>query len=337
MRVLVTGVAGFIGSHLTDRLLAEGHEVVGLDDLSAGALVNLTEARRAKEFRFSRFDVADPALSDLVAHERPEVVCHLAAQMDVRKSVADPTYDARVNVLGTVNVLEASRRAGVRKVVFASSGGTIYGQPAKLPVGERAGLMPCSPYGAAKAAAETYLATYGRLYGLDWTSLALGNVYGPRQDPHGEAGVVAIFARALLAGRPTLVFGDGTAERDYVYVDDVVDAFVRALGEAGRCRRLNVGTGVGTTVRGLHTLLAEAVGTPDTPEFRPARRGELQAITLENGGIRRALGWEPFTSLSDGLRSTVDWVRGTVGPVGPFADSKKPPTRMGGGSSNQRV
>ena len=309
MRILVTGAAGFIGSHLVDRLLADGHEVSGLDDLSTGSLGNLAAARRAGGFAFSRFDLTADSLAELVVRARPEVVCHLAAQMDVRKSVADPMHDTRTNVLGTVNLLEACVRAGVGKVVFASSGGTIYGQPTVLPVTERAALRPTSPYGAAKVAGETYLGAYRALHGLGFTSLALGNVYGPRQDPHGEAGVVAIFAQALLAGRGTTVFGDGSSSRDYVHVDDVVEAFVGVLGPVGDGRRFNVGTGLGTTVRALHTLLAAATGGPDEPVHAPARLGELQAITLDSSVLRRATGWEPATPLVAGLADTVAWTR----------------------------
>ncbi|GAC1328805.1 MAG: hypothetical protein NVSMB13_16140 [Mycobacteriales bacterium] len=220
-RIMVTGAAGFIGSNLVDRLLAEGHQVEAVDDLSTGRLENLAEARkvnadRAGAFSFTRFDITDPGLASVVARVQPEVICHLAAQIDVRVSVADPLADARLNVLGTINVLEAARLAGVRKVVFTSSGGSIYGEPTRLPVSERAGLDPRSPYAAGKAAGELYLGTWRAMYGLSYTALALGNVFGPRQDPHGEAGVVAIFATALLEGRPTTIFGDGTSSRDYV-------------------------------------------------------------------------------------------------------------------------
>ena len=309
MRVLVTGAAGFIGSHLVDRLLADGHDVSGLDDLSTGRLQNLAAARRAGGLHFSRFDLNGPGLAELVAHDRPEVVCHLAAQMDVRRSVADPLHDTRVNVLGTVNLLEACVRAGVRKVVFASSGGTIYGQPTVLPVTERAGLKPTSPYGAAKVAGEIYLGVYTALHDLTFTSLALGNVYGPRQDPHGEAGVVAIFARAMIAGQPTTVYGDGSSSRDYVHVDDVVEAVTLVLGAAGDGRRLNVGSGVATTVRALHTLLATATGAPDTPAHAPVRLGELQAIALDSTALRRTTGWTPQVGLADGLAATVASLR----------------------------
>lgn len=311
MRILVTGAAGFIGSHLCDRLVADSHRVTGLDDLSTGKLSNLAVARRSKLFGFSNVDITRPELVDVVAKERPDVVLHLAAQMDVRKSVADPLFDTRTNVLGTVNVLEACVRNAVPRVVFASSGGTVYGTPPKLPASERMALHPASPYGSAKAAGETYVAAYQRLHGLPGCSLRLGNVYGPRQDPHGEAGVVSIFAGALTKGLPTRIFGDGTSTRDYVYVDDVVDAFVRCLGGKGDGRRLNIGSGAGTTIRALHTAVAAAVGAPDAPEFAPARPGELQAITLDVGQARRALGWEPVVGLPQGLAQTVEWIRST--------------------------
>jgi UDP-glucose 4-epimerase len=309
VRVLVTGAAGFVGSHLVDRLVADGHHVTGLDDLSTGTLANLAEARRSKAFGFHRFDITSGDLARLVERDRPDVVCHLAAQMDVRKSVADPLHDTRTNVLGTVNVLDACVRASVGRVLFASSGGTVYGQPTALPVTERAALHPTSPYGAAKVAGETYLSAYQALHGLPGVSLRLGNVYGPRQDPHGEAGVVAIFARALLSGKPTRVFGDGRSSRDYVHVDDVVDAFVRCLGGRADGRRLNVGTGTATTVRALHALVAAAAGAPDAPEFAPVRPGELHAVALDSSAARRALGWEPVADLAEGIAQTVGWVR----------------------------
>ena len=308
MRVLVTGVAGFIGSHLADRLLAQGDEVVGVDDLSTGRLENLEGALTAG-LSFTEADITTPQLPELVAQARPEVVYHLAAQMDVRRSVLDPLHDTRVNVLGTVNVLTAAVAADVRKVVFASSGGTVYGEPASLPVEEDAPLAPTSPYGAAKVAGEVYLAAFSRLHGLAFTALALGNVYGPRQDPHGEAGVVAIFGRALLRGEPTTIYGDGTSRRDYVHVDDVVDAFVRAAGDAADGQRLNVGTGEATTVRALHTLLARAAGVADEPRFAPGRLGELDAIALAPAAAGRVLGWRPSVALDEGLQGTVDWVR----------------------------
>ncbi|MGH3391217.1 MAG: NAD-dependent epimerase/dehydratase family protein, partial [Actinomadura sp.] len=270
MLVLVTGAAGFIGSHLVDRLLADGHEVIGVDDLSAGC-----EAR-PDGAEFHRLDVADPALAELARDRRPEVICHLAAQVSVRVSVADPLHDARVNVLGTVNVLEAARQAAGRKVVFTSSS-AVYGEPAVLPVPAGAELHPKSPYAASKVCGEVYLEMYRALHGIDYTTLTLANVYGPRQRPEGEAGVISIFADALLHGRPTKVFGDGKNTRDYVYVLDVVDAYARACGERGGARRFDIGTGVQTTDLELHTLVAAAAGAPDEPRFAPARLGDLPA------------------------------------------------------------
>jgi UDP-glucose 4-epimerase len=309
MRMLVTGAAGFIGSNLVDRLLADGHEVVGVDDLSRGRLANLEAARADERFTWVQADITEPDLAGLVAEHAPEVIHHLAAQIDVRVSVADPLLDARLNVLGTINVCEAARRAGVRKVIHTSSGGSIYGSPESLPVDESVPVDPESPYAASKAAGEIYLGTFRHLYELDWTALALGNVYGPRQDPHGEAGVIAIFATAMLSGRPTKIFGDGTSTRDYVHVADVVDAFARAV-DAGSGQRFNIGTGVQTSVRELHRLVAEVTGAPDEPTVAEPRPGELQAIALDCRRARRDLGWTPTRQLPQGIAETVDWIRG---------------------------
>ena len=301
MLTLVTGAAGFIGSHLVDRLLADGHEVVGVDDMSSGANVQ-------PGVELWEMDVSDPALAERAAVRRPEVVFHLAAQVSVRLSVADPLGDARTNVVGTANVLEAARAAGARKVVFTSSC-AVYGVPDALPVPPDAELRPASPYAASKVAGEVYAGMYRQLHGIDFTTLTLANVYGPRQTPEGEAGVVSIFTDALLAGRPTKVFGDGAQTRDYVYVGDVVDAFARAGGEAGGGLRLNVGTGVQTTDRDLHSLVAAAAGAPDEPEFAPPRLGDLPAMAIDPRPTREALGWEPRTELREGLAETVAWAR----------------------------
>lgn len=301
MRVLVTGAAGFIGSHLVDRLVADGHEVVGVDDMSTGRNVSATAELR-------RMDVADPALVTLAAGHRPEVVCHLAAQVSVRASVADPAHDARVNVLGTANVLEAARAAGARKVVFTSSC-AVYGVPDALPVPIDAPLRPRSPYAASKVSGEIYAEMYEALHGLDYTTLVLANVYGPRQSPEGEAGVISIFSDALIAGKPTQIYGDGKNTRDYVYVLDVVDAFARACGERGGGRRLNVGTGVQTSDRDLHTLVAAAAGAPDEPRFAPPRLGDLPAMAVDPGPAAEVLGWTPHTDLPSGLADTVAWAR----------------------------
>jgi UDP-glucose 4-epimerase len=309
MRALVTGGAGFIGSTLVDRLLGEGHEVVVVDDLRRGRRENLAAAEATGRMKLVELDVTGPELADVVAEAAPEAIFHLAAQIDVRISVAEPLLDVHQNVVGTVNVAEAARKAGVRKILFASSGGSIYGTPDELPVGESVPINPKSPYAAGKVAGEVYLNTYRQLYGMECTHLALANVYGPRQDPHGEAGVVAIFAGRLLEGQPTKVFGDGGNTRDYVFVGDVVSAFVAASGENGGGRRYNIGTGVQTSDRELHSLVAKAVGVADAPELAPARLGDLRASALDSSAARRELGWRPEVDIAEGVRRTVDYFR----------------------------
>ena len=309
MRALVTGAAGFIGSTLVDRLLVDGHTVVGIDDLSSGRIANLEGACASDRFELVQADVVDADLIGLLAQIAPEVVYHLAAQIDVRRSVADPEFDATVNVVGTVRLAEAARRAGVRKVVHTSSGGSVYGVPSDYPTGETAPTDPASPYAASKVAGEIYLNTFRHLYGMDCSHVAPSNVYGPRQDPHGEAGVVAIFINALLAGEPTTVFGEGGNTRDYVYVGDVVDAFVRASGTAGAGQRFNIGTGVETSDRALHTAVAAAVGAPDEPRFAPPRLGDLARSCLDVRKAEMVLGWRPRVRLDEGLRQTVEHFR----------------------------
>ncbi len=311
MRALVTGAAGFIGSTLVDRLLAEGHEVIGLDDYSSGRPANLEQASQNPKFEFVEADIVTADLDALLTDGKPEVVFHLAAQIDVRHSVADPQFDASVNVIGTIRLAEAARKAGVRKIVHTSSGGSIYGVPKKYPTNESTPTDPASPYAAGKVAGEIYLNTFGHLYGMQASHIAPGNVYGPRQDPHGEAGVVAIFARALLSGRPTKIFGDGSDTRDYVYVDDVVDAFVRVAGPHGNGQRFNIGTGLETSVRRLHSLVADAAAAPDDPEFHPPRLGDLERSCLDVRLAEMVLGWHPQTKIDEGVRRTVEYFRRT--------------------------
>ncbi|MSO85986.1 MAG: NAD-dependent epimerase/dehydratase family protein [Acidimicrobiia bacterium] len=310
MRALVTGGAGFIGSTLVDRLLAEGHSVEVVDDLSSGSLANLAEARadRSHDLKVHQVDIREAAVVELIGRRAPEVIFHLAAQADVRVSVARPAFDAEVNVLGSINVLEGARIAGTRKVVFASSGGTIYGEPAPedLPVKESHPQQPLSPYGVAKRVVTDYLNVYRAIHGIEFTSLAMSNIYGPRQDPHGEAGVVAIFAGLLIEGRPCTIFGDGTQTRDFVYVDDAVDAFVRAA-EKGSGLLCNIGTGVETSVNELYAALAAAAGVSEAAVMAPARPGELARSALDPGRAAIHLGWEPWTDLATGTAEVLRW------------------------------
>lgn len=309
MRALVTGSAGFIGSTLVDRLLDDGHDVVGIDNLSSGRRSNLEKARQSPNFTAIEDDIVTADLDGLLAQHQPEVVFHLAAQIDVRHSVRNPIHDAEVNVIGTIRLAEASRKADVRKIIHTSSGGSIYGTPHKYPTNETTATDPASPYAAGKVAGEIYLNTFRHLYGVDCSHIAPANVYGPRQDPHGEAGVVAIFAMALLSGQPTRVFGDGSNTRDYVYVDDVVDAFLRAAGPKGGGQRFNIGTGVETSDRKLHSLVAKAAGAPDDPEFAPARLGDLKRSCLDVRLAEMVLGWRPQVGLDEGIARTVDYFR----------------------------
>ncbi|MGH2821280.1 MAG: NAD-dependent epimerase/dehydratase family protein [Actinomycetota bacterium] len=320
VRTLVTGAAGFIGSHLVDRLLAEGEEVIAVDNLSSGALANLGEARRTSlgKFSFHRVDITSTAIGDLIRRVKPGVIFHLAAQVDVRRSVRDPVGDAMINIVGTLNVLQAAAEAGTDKVVFTSSGGCVYGEPdeTRLPVTEDQMFlpesMPESPYGVSKKVAFDYLRYYRAVHGLDFCALALANVYGPRQEPATEVGlegqVVAIFCRKMLAGRPCTIYGDGTQTRDFVYVDDVVSAFVAAR-DAGGGELVNVGSGIELSVNQLHDRLAELTGARQGAAHAPARPGELHRIVIDPAKAAALLGWRPATSLTDGLKQTVAWFR----------------------------
>jgi UDP-glucose 4-epimerase len=312
MRMMVTGGAGFIGSTLVDRLLAEGHEVDVLDDLSSGSLANLAEARAVagRALTIHQLDVRLPESTDLIVHRRPKVIFHLAAQIDVRVSVADPVFDADVNILGSLRVLEGARAAGADRLVFAASGGTLYGEPegADLPVRESHPHRPLSPYGVAKKAVIDYLVAYRELHALEFSALALANVYGPRQDLHGEAGVVAIFSEALAMDRPVTIFGDGEQTRDYVYVDDVVDAFARAATKGGGLV-CNIGTGRETSVNELVRTMSRVAGV--TPEVRhaPRRPGELSRSALDPTRAGIHLGWRPWTSLEAGSAVVIEEAR----------------------------
>ena len=306
MRALVTGGAGFIGSHLVDALVAAGDEVVVLDDLSSGRRENLSSALAAGA-QLIEGDITDPeAVAATFEEHRPEAVFHLAAQIDVRRSVADPQFDLAVNVGGTIGLLEAARDAGSKRFLFASTGGAIYGEGngLELPLDESAECRPDAPYGQSKHAAEGYLSLFTRLHGLPTTALRLGNVYGPRQDPHGEAGVVAIFSNLLLTGGRPRVFGDGEQTRDYIFVGDVVGAFLAAL-ERGADGTYNVGTGRETSVLELGNLVAEAASAKFDPEFAPPRLGEVQRIAIDPSLAADRLGWRAERELAAGLADTV--------------------------------
>jgi len=307
---LVTGGAGFIGSHLVDALLDRGDEVVVLDDLSTGRRENLTSAlERGAEL--VEGSVTDPAaVSELVEGRRPATIFHLAAQIDVRVSVSDPVFDLGVNVGGTINLLETARTAEVGRFVLASTGGAIYGEGSgrDLPLDETAECRPDAPYGQSKHAAEGYLSLYERLYRLSTVALRLGNVYGPRQDPLGEAGVVAIFCGALLEGRTPKVFGDGEQTRDYVDVADIVDAMLTA-GASGVRGNFNVGTGIETSVLDLGRMISEACDRPFEPEMAPPRPGEVQRIAIDGSRASEELGWTARTQLADGLARTAESFR----------------------------
>jgi UDP-glucose 4-epimerase len=323
VRVLVTGAAGFIGSHLVDRLLADGEEVLGFDDLSSGKMANLRDARQSRlgKFSFQRGDVTSTMLADVIKRQKPEVIFHLAAQVDVRKSVADPIHDAMINIIGTINLLQAASDAGTRKVVFTSSGGCIYGEPdaKRLPVTEDQVFLPESlpesPYGVSKKVVLDYLRYFDVVKDLDYTALALSNVYGPRQEPASEVGlegqVVAIFCRKMLGHRPVTIYGDGEQTRDFVYVDDVVSAFVSARDRGSR-ELVNVGSGKELSVNELYSKLTELIPTRFEPVNAAARPGEIQRIVIDPTKAGRVLGWAPVTDLAEGLKQTVAWFRSTA-------------------------
>jgi UDP-glucose 4-epimerase len=315
MKVLITGGAGFIASHVADAYLSRGAEVWILDDLSTGRRANLPGAAK-----FVQMDVADPAVRDLFREVRFDVVNHHAAQIDVRVSVNDPSKDARINLLGLLNLAEAAVEVGTRRFIYVSSGGVVYGEPEHRPTPESAPKLPLSPYGVSKLSGEFYLNYYNQIRGLEYVALRYSNVYGPRQDPHGEAGVVAIFSERLLDGRALTIFGDGEQTRDYVFVGDVVRANMAATdlslekvtGDWIDRVAFNVGTGVETSVNRLADLLEEVAATRPGREYREARPGELRNSSLDRGRLA-SLGWEPATPLSEGLQKTYEHIARTKG------------------------
>jgi UDP-glucose 4-epimerase len=306
MKVLVTGGAGFIGSHVCGAFADAGYEVFALDDLSSGKVSNL-DAR----IRLIQHDIRSEAAAQTICDIRPDVVCHLAAQMDVRRSVADPRFDADVNIVGLLNVLESCRLAGVRRFVFSSTGGAIYGEQDVFPADELHPTRPLSPYGCSKAAGELYLGYYRAQYGLSTVALRYANVYGPRQNPHGEAGVVAIFSQRLLAGQPCTIYGTGEQTRDFVFGPDVARANLRAA-QSDYCGSINIGTGREASINEVYRRLAEAAGVDAPSLYAAAKPGEQLRSCVDASLAKRVLGWEPTVSLEDGARQTIAWFRGTA-------------------------
>jgi UDP-glucose 4-epimerase len=309
-RILITGGAGFIGSQVADACVAGGHEVMVIDDLSSGKKEYVPDSAR-----FVLCDVNSDTAVEAIRTFRPEVIDHHAAQINVRASVADPQFDARVNILGSIRLLEAARQHGVRKFLFASSGGAGYGEQEQFPAEESHPVRPVSPYGAAKMSVELYLHYYRAQYGLEYTALRYANVYGPRQDPHGEAGVVAIFAERLLRGQMAVVNGDGEQTRDFVYVGDVVRANLAAL-ERGDGLSVNIGTGVETNVNTVFRILRDLSGSRQEEVHGPSMPGEQRRSCLENRMASYELGWYPEVSLEEGLARTLDFFREKIKNAG---------------------
>jgi UDP-glucose 4-epimerase len=304
IKSLVTGGAGFIGSHLCEALLAADHEVAVVDNLRTGKKANLPA-----EAAFHEIDVCEKeTIAELFAGEKFDAVFHLAAQNDVRTSVTDPEFDAQVNVLGSLNLLQNCVKTGVKRFTFASTGGAIYGEAQFLPADETHPIAPEAPYGITKHVVEHYLRFFGQLHGLQSRALRFGNVYGPRQDPYGEAGVIAIFAGAMLEGRQPKIFGDGEQLRDYVYVADVVAAFLKAFA-APPGEPVNIATGVGVSVNQIYQGLAKLLDYPNPPEYAPARAGEIQRIYLDYSRATKELGWQPKVNFAAGLAKTAEWFK----------------------------
>src|SRR5499433_892038 len=310
MKILVTGGAGFIGSHVCDEFVAHGHVVAALDNLSTGSRQNLSS-----RIPLIELDIRASEAADYIAREKPDVVCHLAAQMDVRKSVQDPRFDAESNILGTLNLLEAARRASVKKFIFSSTGGAVYGEQDVFPAPEGHPIRPVSPYGASKAAGELYLGYYRAQYGLHFTALRYANVYGPRQNPHGEAGVVAIFAQRLVKGERCTIFGDGGQTRDFVFGKDVARANYLAF-ERDYVGPVNIGTGIETDINRMYQLLAVAAGVRLPAIHEAPKPGEQKRSCIDPSLASRVLSWSPSIALEDGLRQTLAFFR-PAAPDGP--------------------
>ena len=302
MKILVTGGAGFIGSNVVDAYIEKGYEVVVVDDLSSGKKENLN-----KKTKFYKLDICDKALEE-VFEEGIDIVNHHAAQVDVRKSIADPAFDARINIEGSLNILENCRKYKIKKIIFASSGGVIYGECSNLPPNEDSPISPISPYGVSKYAMECYLSTYEKIYGLKYTALRYGNVYGPRQDPYGEAGVVAIFSGKMLNNEEVNIFGDGEQVRDYVYVGDIVKANILCL-ENGDNEIFNIGTGKSTSVNQLFSEMKELTQYSKQAVYKSLRAGELMRSSLDVKKVEQKLGWKAKVDIREGLKKTIEFFR----------------------------
>ncbi len=303
MKILVTGGAGFIGSQVAAQFLDAGHTVHIVDNMATGKFENLPD-----KAVFYQLDISEPEIVTLLEKEKYEVICHHAAQIDVRKSVSDPLFDARINILGSLNLIENGLRNGLKKIIFASSGGTVYGEQVQFPASENHSLMPISPYGITKLSFEHYLHYYQVCMGLEYVALRYGNVYGPRQNPHGEAGVVAIFAQKILAGEQPLINGSGAQTRDYVYVQDVVAANLAAL-TYNKSGSFNVGTGIETSVLEIFDAVRDAAGSDKQRQFAPAKTGEQSRSVLDYSLIQKEMGWQPKTEFKSGIDKTVNWFK----------------------------
>ncbi|MFQ5454766.1 MAG: NAD-dependent epimerase/dehydratase family protein [Nitrospirota bacterium] len=304
MKIAVTGGAGFIGSHLVDRLIQEGHKVIIIDNLSTGKKKNIN-----KDAVFYKADILSPKIEKIFKKERPELINHHAAQMDVRRSVKDPIFDAEANILGFLNILENAIKYGTRKVIFASSGGAVYGEQKRFPATEKEPAHPLSPYGISKLSGEHYLYYYKEVCGLDYTCLRYSNVYGPRQDPFGEAGVVAIFTQKMLLGEQPIINGNGLQTRDYVFVEDVIEANMAVTNSSNVCGILNVGTSKETSVNELFNYLCKITGSDAKETHGPGKKGEQKRSVLDYNKLNKITEWEPGVSLQEGLKITVEYFR----------------------------
>jgi UDP-glucose 4-epimerase len=304
MKILITGGAGFIGSNISDSLIDNGHRVIIFDNLSSGKKLNIN--KKAIFYKGNIFD--KKSVLNIFTREKPQIVIHKAAQIDVRKSVADPFYDAEINILGSINILQACVKNKAKKIIFASSGGTIYGECGKRAPDEKAFPNPLSPYGIAKNSVENYIKFYSDVYGIEYTILRYGNVYGPRQDPHGEAGVVAIFSARMLNNKPITVFGDGKQMRDYVFVKDVVNANIKAL-KKGKNQTINIGTAKAVSVNQLVQVMSKAAGYSKKPQYKTKRNGELFKSFLNVNKAKKVLNWKPETKLEKGIEKTVEYFK----------------------------